>query len=65
MLAKGKDVKFAAKTESSQDHIVNAIPGVFYAAMRKKNFLLFIMKFSKLSFKETMRLGLLNFVEYL
>ena len=59
MLVEGEDVKFAAKTKSSQDHIVNALTVVFfYVAMRKK--LLFY-----LSFKDTMMLGVLNFVEYL
>ena len=66
MLAEGEDVKFAAKTKSSQDHIVNALPMVFfYSAMRKKIALLSIMMFSRLSFKDTVMLGVLNFVEYL
>ena len=59
-------MKFAAKTKSNQDHTVNAPPAVFfYAAMRKKIALLFIMKLSRLSFKDTMMFGLLSFVEYL
>ena len=67
MLVEGKDVKFPAKRQSSQDHIVNALPVLFffYVAMRKKTALLSIMKFSRLSFKDTMMLGVLNFAEYL
>ena len=62
MLVEGEDVTFAAKTKSIQDHKVNSLPVVFfYAAMRKKIALLFIMKFSRLSFKDTMMLGVLNF----
>ena len=65
MLVEGEDVKFAAKTKLSQDHIVNALPVVFfYASMRKKIALQSIMKFSTLSFKDTMMLEVLNFVEY-
>ena len=58
-------MKFAAKTKSGQDHIVNGVPvGFFYAAMRKKIPLLSIMKFSRLYFKDTMMLGKLSSVEY-
>ena len=64
MLAEGEDVKFAAKIKSSQDHTVNALPVViFYAAMRKKIALLPIMTFSRLSFNNTVMLGV-DFVEY-
>ena len=38
---------------------------VFLCCSEKKIALLFIMKFSRLSFKHTMMLGVLNFVEYL
>ena len=66
MLVEGEDVKFAAKTKSSQDHIVNVLPVVFVLCYNEKKIaLLSIMKFSRLSFKDTMMLGVLNFVEYL
>ena len=65
MLVEGKDVKFAAKTKSSQDHIVNGLPVVFLCCNEKKIPLLSIMKFSRLSFKDTMMCGKLNSIEYL
>ena len=49
----------------SRSHSKCSTCGVFYAAMRKKIASLSIMKFSKLSFKDTMTLGVFNFVEYL
>ena len=49
----------------SRSHSKCSTCGVFYAAMRKKIASLSIMKFSKLSFKDTMMLGVFNFVEYL
>ena len=49
----------------SRSHSKCSTCGVFYAAMRKKIASLSIMKFSRLSFKDTMMLGVLNFVEYL
>ena len=66
MLVEGEDVKFAAKTKSSQDHIVNVLPVVFVLCYNEKKIaLLSIMKFSRISFKDTMMLGVLNFVECL
>ena len=66
MLVEGDDVKFVANTKSSHEHTVNALSVVFfYAAMRKASALLFIMKFSRLTLKDTMMLGVLNFAEYL
>ena len=60
-------MKFAAKTKSSQDHIVNGLPVFFFflCCNEKKIPLLSIMKFSRLYFKDTMMLGKLSSVEYL
>ena len=54
------------KTIESRPHSKCSTCAVFfYVAMRKKTALLSIMKFSRLSFKDTMMLGVLNFAEYL
>ena len=59
-------MKFAAKTKSGQDHILNGLPvGFFLCCNEKKIPLLSIMKFSRLYFKDTMMLGKLSSVEYL
>ena len=60
---KGRCGVFSQNKVESRPHRKCSNCGVFYAALRRNISLLFIMKFSRLSFKDTMMLGVLNFVD--